>query len=306
MITNRGYELAVLAMAMFFFIGSVDLYAADGGKYRDVEIKTIALGNGIYMLMGAGGNMGVSVGEDGVFLIDDQFAPLTEKIKAAIARISDKPIKFLVNTHWHGDHTGGNENLSRENVVIVAQDNVYTRMSVDSVIEAFGMTVPASPKAALPVITFSDNVTFRLNGREIYVFHQSHAHTDGDSVVYFRRSNVIHTGDVLFNGRYPLIDISNGGSIDGLIQAVKTILPMADAQTKIIPGHGPLANQKDLQAYLKMLTTVRLRMQKFIDAGKSIEDIIALKPNADYDLTLGKASINPQQFMRIVYDSLTQ
>ena len=269
-------------------------------------IKTIDVGDGVYMLMGEGGNIGVSAGEDGVFLIDDQYAPLTEKIKASVAKISDKPIKFVINTHWHGDHSGGNENLGKENVLIVAHDNVYKRMSVESYVKAFGNTVPASPKEALPVITFRDRVTFRLNGHEISVLHTSNAHTDGDSLIKFKAANIVHTGDVWFNGLYPFIDTSSEGSLDGMIKAIEFMLGKIDDKTKIIPGHGPLGNKKQMQDYLKMLTTVRSRMQKLIDEGKSIEEIIALKPLADYDETHGKAFLKPEMFMRIIHDSLTR
>jgi cyclase len=306
MTSKSVYKSIFFVMVIFFITGTMNLRAADEDEYKDVEIKTIELRNGIYMLMGKGGNIGVSVGEDGVFLIDDQFAPLTKKIKAAIAKLSDQPIKFLINTHWHYDHTGGNENLGKEDVVIVAHDNVHKRMSKDSEIKAFGSTIPASPKVALPVITFNDSVTFRLNGEEIQVTHQSNAHTDGDSIVYFKGANIMHTGDVWFNGLYPFIDTSSEGSIDGVIRTVKHILTMVDEQTKIIPGHGQLANKKDLQGYLKMLTTVKSRMQKLIDEGKSLEEIIALKPNADYDKTLGLAFLKPEQFMSILHDSLTR
>jgi cyclase len=213
--TETKIFTTLFALIAFMFASTAPLAANDDDKYKDVIIKTIPVRDGIYMLMGEGGNIGVSVGEDGVFLIDDQFAPLTEKIKAAIAEISKQPIKFLVNTHWHYDHTGGNENLGKENVLIVAQDNVYKRMSVDTVMKAFGTTVPASPEVALPVITFNDTLTFRLNDDEIYVFHQSNAHTDGDSIVLFKKANVMHTGDVVSNGVYPFIDTSTEGSIDG-------------------------------------------------------------------------------------------
>ncbi len=303
--TNRTYSSVLLAIALFSLSGLASLFAVDD-EFKNVEIKTIELSDGIYMLMGAGGNIGVSVGEDGVFMIDDQFAPLTEKIKAAVAKISEQPIRFLINTHWHYDHTGGNENLGKENVLIVAHDNVHSRMSKDGVIKAFGAKIPASPRVALPLITFNDTVTFRLNGEEVYVFHQRNAHTDGDSVIHFRGANIIHAGDVWFNGFYPFIDTSSEGSIDGVIRAVKLILTMADEQTKIIPGHGPLANRKDLQGYLKMLTTLRSRMQKLIDEGKSIDEIVALKPYADYDKTQGDGFLKPEQFLRIVHDSLTR
>jgi len=304
---NNKYLSTLITIAIFCFSGIISLYAEDEDKFKDVVIKTIKVSDGIYMLMGSGGNIGVSVGEDGVFMIDDQFAPLTEKIKAAVAKISDQPIKFLINTHWHGDHTGGNENLGKDNVLIVAHDNVHERMNKENVIKAFGSRViPASPKVALPVITFNDTVTFHLNGEEIYVFHQSNAHTDGDSIVHFKGANVVHMGDTFFNGLYPFIDTSSEGSVDGMIRTAKAALAMIDDQTKIIPGHGPLSNKADMQNYLNMLTTVKSRMQKLIDQGKTLEEIIVLKPNADYDETWGKAFLKPEQFMSIVYDSLTR
>ena len=279
---------------------------AQEDKFAGVEIKTHQVVPGIYMLVGKGGNIGVSAGADGVFMIDDQFAPLTDRITAAVAALSDQPIRFLVNTHWHGDHTGGNENLGNQGVLIVAHDNVYVRMSGDTEIAAFNTVVPASPKVALPVITFNDNVTFRLNGEEISVVHYRNSHTDGDSVIHFRNANVIHTGDIWFNGFYPFIDVSSAGSIDGIISSVKTLLALTDDNTRIIPGHGPLSDKQGLQGYLEMLETVRDRMNKLIAEGISLEEIIELKPNADYDAALGNGFINPEQFLRILYSDLKQ
>lgn len=281
------------------------VYAKDKhDDFSQVEIKTIELGHGIYMLMGQGGNIGVSVGDDGVFMIDDQFAPLTPKIKAAIAQVSDKPIKFMINTHWHYDHTGGNENLGNDGVIIVAHDKVLQRMSKDGFIEAFNKKVPAAAKAALPVITFNDTVTFHLNELDIEVIHQSNAHTDGDSIILFKSANVIHMGDTFFNGLYPFIDGSSAGSVDGVLKAVDYVLGIADAKTKIIPGHGPLGDKKALQEYRKMLVTVSSRMKKLLDEGKSLEQIIALKPNADLDKKWGEAFLNPEVFLKVLYSAM--
>ena len=275
-------------------------------RFANVEITTHEVAPGIYMLVGAGGNIGVSVGEDGVFMIDDQFAPLTGKITAAVAALSDRPIRFVVNTHWHYDHTGGNENLGKQGVLIVAHDNVYERMSRYTEIGAFKQVVPAAPKAALPVITFNDNVTFRLNGEEIQVVHYRNSHTDGDSVIRFKNANVMHTGDIWFNGAYPFIDVSSKGSIDGIINSIKALIELADADTRIIPGHGPLSDRQGMQGYLEMLETVRDRMNGLIAEGKSLEEIIELEPNADYDPTLGQGFINPEQFLRILHSNLAQ
>lgn len=273
----------------------------DAERFKNVEIKTVKVTEDIFMLLGEGGNIGVSVGEDGVFLIDDQFAPLTEKIKAAVSKLSDKPIRFVINTHWHFDHTGGNENLGKEGVVILAHDNVYERMSKDAFIAAFNRKVPASPKVALPTITFNDTMTLHLNGHEIKAIHRSNAHTDGDSIIFFKTANVVHMGDVFFNGLYPFMDASSEGSVNGMIRAIEDVLPMMDDKTKIIPGHGPLASKKDLRAFRDMLVTVRDRMQKLIDQGKTLDEIIALKPNADLDKTWGKGFLNPDAFLNVLY-----
>ena len=300
-----GYRPLNCLPAILAILISAGAYSQED-RFAGVEITTHAVAPGIYMLVGMGGNIGVSVGEDGVFMIDDQFAPLTDKITAAVAALSDRPIRFVINTHWHGDHTGGNENLGNRGALIVAHDNVYERMSRDTEIGAFNQVVPASPKAALPVITFNDNVTFRLNGEEIRAVHYQHSHTDGDSVIHFVNANVIHTGDIWFNGFYPFIDTSSGGSIGGVISSIRTLIDLADDNTRIIPGHGPLSDKQGMQGYLEMLETVRDRMNKLIAEGKSLEEIIELKPNADYDDAMGKGFINPKTFLQILYSDLKQ
>jgi glyoxylase-like metal-dependent hydrolase (beta-lactamase superfamily II) len=300
-----NYRLINWLPAILAILISAGAYSQED-RFAGVEITTHEVVPGIYMLVGMGGNISVSVGEDGVFMIDDQFAPLTDKITAAVAALSDRPIRFVINTHWHGDHTGGNENLGKLGALIVAHDNVYARMSRDTEIGASNQVVPASPKAALPVITFNDNVTFRLNGEEIQVVHYRNSHTDGDSVIHFVNANVIHTGDIWFNGFYPFIDVSSGGSIDGVINSITTLIAMADDKTRIIPGHGPLSDKQGMQGYLEMLKMVRDRMKKLIAEGKSLEEIIELKPNADYDDAMGKGFINPEKFLQILYGDLKQ
>ena len=270
----------------------------------EVEIQTVTVAEGIYMLVGQGGNIGVSAGEDGVFLIDDQFAPLTAKIKAAVAAVSDQPIRFLVNTHWHFDHTGGNENFGNEEVVIVAHDNVRKRLTSGGLIAFFDNQIPPAAKAALPVITFADSVTLHLNGDDLHVFHVPPAHTDGDSVIHFQQANVVHMGDLYFNGLYPFIDNSSGGSVDGVIAAVDKILATIDDDTRIIPGHGPLSNRAELAVYLEMLKDVRARIGALVEAGKSLEETVAAKPTAAWDETWGKTFLTPEQFTGIVYSNL--
>jgi glyoxylase-like metal-dependent hydrolase (beta-lactamase superfamily II) len=276
------------------------LPAAAQQDYSKVEIKTIKLGATTYMMEGAGGNLGLSVGDDAVFLIDDQYAPLSAKITAAIAKLTDKPVKFILNTHWHSDHTGGNENFGNAGAILIAHENVRHRMSSDQFIEFFKMTEKASPKAALPVVTFAGSVTFHLNGDEMRVMHVPRAHTDGDAIVQFVNTNVIHTGDVYFNGMYPFIDTSSGGTIQGVIAGCDRGLAIANDQTKIIPGHGPLSNKAELKAYRDMLVTVSGRVKDMIRQGKKLEEITAANVTADLDEKWGKGFIKGPKFAEML------
>lgn len=274
------------------------------GPPPPVEVKVTALAGSVHMLVGQGGNIGVSAGADGVFMIDDQYAPMTDNIRKALAGISPKPLRFVLNTHWHGDHTGGNENLGKSGAVIVAHDNVRTRMSTEQFIKAFDMKVPASPAAALPVITFTETVTFHLNGDEIHVFHIPPAHTDGDSLVHFRKADVLHMGDTFFNGMYPFIDLSSGGSIDGMIAAADRALLLCGPKTKIIPGHGPLAGKADLQAFRDMLAGLRQRIATLAKSGKSLAEVLAAKPSSGLDAKWGNGFMKPDLFVEIIYQSV--
>jgi len=272
--------------------------------FEAVKIETIPLADGLHMLTGRGGNLAVSTGADGVFLVDDQFAPLTEKIRAAISEISGAPLRFVVNTHWHGDHTGGNENLGKAGAIIVAHENVRARMSVEQFQAAFNRTVPAAPAAALPVITFRSDVTFHLNGQDVHVFHVDPAHTDGDSIVHFRGANAIHMGDTFFNGNYPYIDLGSGGSVDGVVAAADRALELADAETRIVPGHGPLGDRAALVSYRDMLAGVRERVRELIAQGKSVDEVVEARPTAAFDAKWGGGFMKPDVFTRIVYSSL--
>ncbi len=273
--------------------------------FSKIEIITEKVTENIYMLKGSGGNIGICIGEKGVLMIDSQFAPLSDKIKAAIKKLSDQPIHYLVNTHWHGDHTGGNKNFNNDQMLLVAHDNVYKRMSKDNLVKAFSRTVPAAPEIAQPEITFNDKMTLRFGGEAVMIFHVDNAHTDGDAIVYFANSNVLHMGDTYFNGRYPYIDLSSGGSVDGLLNAINTAIMIADENTKIIPGHGELSNKKELLKYREVVLTVRDRVKVAIKEGKSLEAIKAAKLNADYDEGWGSGFINGERIVDIMYTSLT-
>jgi cyclase len=270
----------------------------------DTSVRAEKLADGLYVLFGNGGNMGLSIGPDATFLVDDQFAPMTPAIQQAVADLGAPPVKFVLNTHWHGDHTGGNENLGKAGALIVAHDNVRERMSVPQVIEFFQRSVPASPAAALPVITFNDEASFHLNGDEIRALHVPHAHTDGDVLVHFRKANVLHAGDTFFNGSYPFIDVDSGGSVAGLIACVDRILDLADDQTKIIPGHGPVASRADAEAYRAMLATTTGRIAVLVQQGLDADAIVAAAPTADHDERWSSGFINGERFTRMVVRAL--
>ncbi|HTS80594.1 MAG TPA: MBL fold metallo-hydrolase [Myxococcaceae bacterium] len=271
-----------------------------------VEVKVVPVAGGVSMLVGSGGNMGVTTGKDGAFLVDDEFAPLLPKIRAAVKTLGDQPIRFVLNTHFHGDHTGSNAPLAESGVVIVAHDNVRKRLGLERLNPRTGERAPPSPPAALPLITFAEGVTFHLNGDDLEVTHVAAAHTDGDSVIRFRKANVVHMGDTFFNGMYPFIDIDSGGSIDGMIAAAERILPTLDGSTKIIPGHGPLGTRADLQAFRDMLAGIRDRVKALVAQRKTLEQVTAAKPSAQWDDKWGKGFLGPDMFVSFVYRSLTE
>lgn len=270
-------------------------------RFDDVKITTISVTDQIFMLQGAGGNIGISIGDDGVFVIDDQFAPLTEKIHTAIKSLSNGNIKFLVNTHYHGDHTGGNENMTKLGATIIAHDNVRQRMSTTPKRDGTDQ-----PEAALPIITFNDKLSLFINGEKVGVFHIDNAHTDGDALLYFTKNNVLHTGDTYFKGRYPYIDLNSGGSVNGYIEAVKLGLKLSDENTKIIPGHGDLSNRTEYESFLRMLENLKKRVQDEIDSGKTEEEVAmneSITKTYD-DLNYGNGFISSERIRRTFYTSL--
>ena len=295
-----------IRIAAFSFFAALALAPATFAQqdFSKVEIQTEKVADTVYMMTGEGGNLGVSVGEDAVFVIDDQFAPLTPKIQAAIAKLSSKPVKFVLNTHWHFDHTGGNENLGNAGAIIVAHENVRKRLSTEGFIEFLGVKTKPELKVALPVVAFTRDLTFHLNGDELVVSHVPRAHTDGDSIVRFRKSNVVHMGDTFFNKLYPFIDTSSGGTVAGVLTAVDGVLKTAGDDTKIIPGHGPLASKADLKAYRDMLAGVSGNIRGQIKAGKTLEQVIAFKPTAKYDEVWGEGFLPPEKFVEMIYKNL--
>ncbi len=273
----------------------------------EVNITIDKLAQNTYMLTGSGGNIGIYVGEDNVFMIDDQFAPLSEKIKTAIGTLTNKPISYLVNTHMHGDHTGGNVNFNTDETVLIAQDNVRKRLQANGQekVSAKEMNQQDYEKT-LPEITFSEDLTFHDGDETVILFHVHNAHTDGDTMIYFVNDNVIHMGDTYFAGRYPYIDLKSGGSINGYIDAHKKALLVIDAETKIIPGHGRPSNKAELETFVSVLEDIRATIQKEISAGKSLEEV---KNNQNltskYDADYGTGYINPERIRETIYLSLT-
>jgi glyoxylase-like metal-dependent hydrolase (beta-lactamase superfamily II) len=287
--------IAAIALALSFSA------AAQAPNYDAVQIKVIKVAQSVYVLEGQGGNIGVSVGDDGVLLIDDQFAPLTAKHLEAIKTITDKPVRFLINTHYHWDHVGGNENLGKAGVLIVAHDNVYKRMNGRQVVHILKQDIPPYPKAALPVITFNDRVTYHINGDEVTAYKVPRSHTDGDSFIRFRNANVVHTGDVFASGRYPFIDVENGvGSVKGIVKAMDEFIPTLDDFTKVIPGHGPVSTKREVIAYRNMINTVATRVEKMVKQGKTLAQVVAAKPLKEFDAEWGKFR-KTDAFVEMVY-----
>jgi len=272
--------------------------------FSKVEIKTTDLGDNVYMLEGQGGNITVAVASDGIIMVDGEFAPLHDKIKAAIVLLSNQPIKYLVNTHFHGDHTGGNEPFAKDGAIVVAEVNVKNRLAAGTTSVLTGARIPPVAPGALPSKTYTGAFKIRLNGRVADLKHIANAHTDGDTYVWFKTANVLSTGDIFTNGRYPVIDFLNGGNIKGMIAANDAFLKLTNAKTRIVPGHGSIADKAALTEYRAMLVTARDRMEALIKAGKSEDDVIAAKPLADLDAKWAPTELAGKNFARAVYHSL--
>jgi cyclase len=273
--------------------------------FSKVEIKTTDLGHNTYMLQGQGGNITVAVGGDGVIMVDSEFAPLHDKIKAAIAAVTQEPVKYLIDTHYHGDHTGGNAGFAKDGATVVAQTNVKKRMEEGTTNSLTGIKTPPAPADALPTQTYDAKLTLKVKGRSAQLDHVANAHTDGDTYVYFKDANVLSTGDlVAVGGRYPNVDVGGGGNIKGMIAGVDAFIKLANDKTKVVPGHGPLLTKAALKDYRTMLVTARDRVAKLIKAGKSVDDAVAAKPLADMDAEAGASEQGSGNFVRLIYMSL--
>jgi glyoxylase-like metal-dependent hydrolase (beta-lactamase superfamily II) len=288
---------AIGALALF----TVAFAAVQQRDFSQVTIKTTPVAGNVYMLEGSGGNIGVSAGPDGVLIVDDQFAPLAEKIRAAVKGINPGALRFVLNTHWHGDHTGGNAFFSKE-ATIIAHDNVRARLSKEST--RGGQVTPAASKEAWPVITYGQSVSLHFNGEEIRVIHFPNGHTDGDSVIFFTKSNVIHLGDDFFAGRFPFVDLNSGGSVEGLARNIGDVIALAPPDAKLIPGHGPLSTVAQLKEYHQTIVDTTDIVRAQIKAGKTLDQIKAAGLPEKYK-DWGSGFINTQSWLDTVYKSLT-
>ncbi len=281
------------------------LALAEDDPFADVVIEATELGDRAWMLTGRGGNMLLVAGDGGALLVDDQFAPLTDRITVKAAELADQPIRWVVNTHWHGDHTGGNENLGNAGAIIVAHEGVAERLSTEQFLALWNKKVPPAPMAARPQVSFTESVTLHLAGRPVTATYVgADAHTDGDSFVRVEDADVLHLGDVFFHGLYPFIDTGSGGNLDGMIAAAQKGLAAAGPDTKIVPGHGPLATKADLEAYVAMFEGVRDAIRPLVEQGLTREQIIAKKPTKPWDEAWGGGFLTPDDFVGIVVDGM--
>jgi glyoxylase-like metal-dependent hydrolase (beta-lactamase superfamily II) len=273
--------------------------------WAHVTIEESPLAPHLYYLHGSGGNMCVSIGPDGILLVDCEFPQTASKLMDAIAKLQPGPVRFLIDTHWHSDHAGANADFAKIGTIIIAQDNVRTRLSTQQGPSYFGSTSAPSPPEAWPMITYDKTMTVHFNGEDIQLINDGVSHTDGDTVVYFPKSNVVHMGDIYINGLYPIIDLSSKGRIQGYFPIIDQVLGMINDQTKVIPGHGPVATKADLKFYRDMLATIKNRVQRMILEGKTLDQIIAANPSKEFDADWASDRVGPKAVTKMIYESLT-
>jgi cyclase len=290
--------------ALSFAVLATTVHAqAPQPDFSKVEIKTTKISDNFYTLEGQGGTIGVLVGPEGIFMVDSQFAPLSQKIAAAIHQISDKPIRFMVNTHVHGDHTGGNANFAKMGATIFARDELRYRLAHPAPGANGAPGVPA-PAEALPVVTYEGPVTIHMDGEDVHLIPIRRAHTDGDTLVYFPNNDVLMTGDYFRSLGFPNIDRANGGSLNGMLEGLGITIGMAGPHTKIIPGHGATVDRAGLVAHRDMILVVRDKVAALVRQGKTVDEVLAAKPTSDYDAIIPTASTTSERFVRQVYAEL--
>jgi cyclase len=273
--------------------------------WQHVTVNTQKLADHVYYLHGSGANVTASVGPDGILLVDSEFEPMSAKIKAALAKLRPGSVKYLIDTHWHSDHTGGNGDFAKDGAVVIAQENVLVRLQNPQYLPYLNLKCDPAPQVAWPKITFGNDLALSFNGEEVQLFHLGPAHTDGDTVVYFPKANVICLGDIYINGLYPIIDLGSAGTINGYFGMIDKALLMINDQTKVIPGHGPVATKKDLEFYRDMLLTVRDRVESMRQAGKSLAEIEQANPSKEFDAAWASDRVGPDGFTKMVYESLS-
>ncbi len=295
---------AIIGSLVIVLVYTSFLYAQ---KQAEVQVGAEKLAEKLYMLWDSVGmgNTIVLTGDDGVLMIDTKAETSVDKLLAKIAELTEKPIRFAIITHWHFDHVGGNEKVAKTGATIIAHENVRKHMGIEHDMKMLNTKVPPAPEIARPLVTFKKEIAFHLNGKDVKVFQVEPGHTDGDAVIYFQNANVIHMGDLYFEGLYPYIGIYSGGSINGMIKVINQILPMIDENTKVVPGHGPLSNKAKLKEYVSMLTAIRDNVSRLMQEGNTMEEVVAAKPTRAFDEKWGKGFLPPDQFAKLVYMDLS-
>lgn len=304
--TRRQAILGLAGLGAATALYECGLVPAAAARQAPQELTTQQLADGLTVVMGDGGNVAVLAGPEGLLVVDTGLKPQADDLIKSIHGIKESPVKLVVNTHWHFDHVGGNEAFGKTGVPILAHTNTRKRLSTDQTVEFLEMKAPAMPKAAVPVRVFDKELKLNWGAEKIHLLHIADAHTDTDILLHFTKSNVLHTGDLLFNGLYPFIDYSSRGWIGGMVRAADRILAMTDSQTKIIPGHGPIATRDDVKSFRDMLASIQANVEKLIKEGKSADEAVAAKPTAEFDEKWGKGFLPPDRFAKLVYLTITR